>query len=93
MTMIEQMARASHEFFRPIYGLPPFDELPPDAKSTMFQHAAAILAGMREPPASLKRFDAPGGDVVIWDATCHYCGGAKFIWQAMIDKAIEEKPA
>lgn len=85
MTMIEQIARASHEFFRPIYKLPPFDELPEDAKSTMFQHAKAILEWLPE--------ELP---MPLYDAAKHYCyedTDPDKVWAAVIKAALAEKPA
>lgn len=88
MSMIEQVARASHAFFQPIYKLPPWEQIPPDAQSLALQHAKACIAAMREPPESMKKFDTPSGDVINFDAMCHYCGGHKFAWESMIDAAV-----
>lgn len=49
----------------------------------------AALEAMRDPPESMKRFESQDGNIVLWDANCYYCGGAKFIWQAMIDEALK----
>lgn len=49
MNLIEKAARASHEFFRPIYKLPPWEEIPKDAQSMALQHAKAVLSAIREP--------------------------------------------
>lgn len=53
MNLIERVARASHDFFRPIYKLPPWEEIPPDAHSMALQNAKAILVAIRDPTASM----------------------------------------
>lgn len=86
MTMIEQMAEASHEFFRARFNLPPFAELPPDARSTVFQHMRAILDKMdmptREMVTAAFPFAGPGWRDAVPD-----------LWRAMLDAAKAEKPA
>lgn len=86
MTMIETIARASHDFFAPIYKLPPFDDLPAESKSVMYQHAKAILTAMREPSQAM----ADGVDAgPVKGSGSDACA----FWRALVDTALEEKPA
>ena len=82
MPMIETIARASHEFFAPIYRLPPFDDLPAESKSVMFQHAKAILAKMEAPPAAIQ---------TVAISSINY--DVAEVWQMFIKACLEEKPA
>lgn len=80
MTTIETIARASHEFFQPIYGLPPFDALPADSKSVMLQHAKAILVAMEPPPPAIQ---------AVSISSINY--GGEEVWQMFIKACLEEK--
>lgn len=80
MTMIETMARAAHEFFRPIYKLPPFDDLPADAKSTAFQQAKAVLTGMKASSPAIERVSTSAVSYTNDD-----------IWRMFIDACLAEK--
>lgn len=89
MTMIEKMARASHEFFRPIYNLPDFDTIPDDAKSMAYQHARAVLGGMDAPSEAMLSALTPDG---IPGPSLHQEECRQF-WHGMIEAAKAEKIA
>lgn len=81
MTLIEAMAKASHEFFRGVYaGLPPFEDLPLDARSVTLQHAKAILAAMEPPPAAIQTVSISSIDYTNTE-----------VWQMFIKACLEEK--
>lgn len=82
MTMIERVARASHDFFRPIYMLPPFDDLPEASKSVMFQHARSILAAMEAPSPAIE---------AVRTASIDYGSGE--VWRMFVKGVLVEKAA
>lgn len=94
MSMLDQVAKASHDFFRTQYTLlPPWDELPPEAQNLGRQHVAAILTAMRDPTESMT---IAGGEQIDFDefspdATQFMRRQATYCWNRMIDAGLAGK--
>lgn len=86
-SMVERVARASHEFFRPLYKLPPWEDIPDTHKSVGLQHARALLATMRESTPGMWPAGGRTQPVEPWNDLEPEMW-ARIQWAAMIDAAL-----
>ncbi len=81
MTLIEKMARAAYEV-NPLIGTT-WDQIAEVLRQRFVQAQRAALAAAREPTEAMM---SAGADAV----STLFDPGAKAVWQAMVDAALEE---